>query len=1506
MKMKLNFKKVLSISLSAILVFSAMYSAVSVTAENTRTWLENGSFTENVNGWNTLVANTLTHSATGPSVLNTGNYAKVDFPATDNNWVYQEVTLNAGEYTWTFDAEKTYGSRINYGVYTDLSTIGKSNSNPIFTEATVNITNASGAGGSHTITNTSVDSLASTNHTGCYFKNAYITSCHSSHLKFNVSYKFTLNTTTTVYLAVSAANGATLYLDNVMLEVERERTWIENGDFAENISQWKSTLPNTLTFASTGTAVINTGNYAMLKVPSEGTNWIYQKVTLEPGKYIWTFDAEKTSGPRIKYGVYTDFDTIGETNSKPLFDKATVDIRNAAGAGATHTIDNTVVTETPSTAHTGAYFNLAYVCSCHNSQLKFNVSYEFTVDKKTTVYFAVSSSSGSTLYLDNVSLEVEREKTWIENGTFDENVNGWETTSGTLTHSATGPVVINTGNYAKLSVTTGATDWVYQKVTLEEGIYTWNFDAEKTSGSRIYYGVYTDLDTMGKANSKPLFDNATVFISNAGGAGGTHTITNTSVSDMTSSNHTGCYFKNAYVTSYHASQLKFNVSYKFTLNEKTTIYFAVSAANGATLYLDNVSLVRARSELENGSFDESVDGWETTAGTLSHVATGPSVINTGNYAKLAMPSGAAGWIYQEINLAAGDYTWTFDAEKTSGSRINYGVYTSLDTLGKTNSNPLFDNATVFISNASGGGASHTITSASTTSTTANHTGFYYNNAFVSSFHSSQLKFHVTYKFTLKIKTTIYLAVSAANGATLYLDNVTLVRDRTELENGTFDKDVNGWNSIDTSNGVITHENGRLKYTAKTADAGNVNGSHYVYQQIKLAPGNYTWSFDVEKSNVGNYLYFGVYSDASTIGKSNIVYKGASVYCTQATNGTTLNEWIAVPAVASNVRDNSSLGTSYFTDNSNQYCAVYTGQDASGVTNKFNIVYTFTLKATTTVYLAVGTECRVADTENYYIYLDNIELEETLNGDCNNDGIINAYDLVAFRSYLLDVIRKEFHYELSDANNDGVWDIRDLVALKKLLVNQANIQTISFSSKVQNDFEGLCGVVPCYWFLPDSTMPDGYTEEQLEISTNKLIQMGMSKVRCLNFEPAYAWDAETDQWDWNSESMQGFYKYCDLMKENNIEIIINTAEGIGNATSKLGTENPIPIVAANEEITEYAAYGNWVVDFVEEVVIKRGYDNIKYWEEATEPNNSSTSRDKFISWSLWMKSGVDALNSAGYGDYFEHIGPSVAITLDSVNFEANLNWIKWATEELNDYIDIYAAHTYLRTDSCTEDYYAYWKNFVEACEEYVVPTGKPFWCDEYNVMGSGYEANDTLRNDSLHATQVAAAQVALMANGVDCAVLWSPVDMKFPNTDKTEGEFYQGIHKVGIDRSVLESSKPYNAYYTYSLLGSVIEDGDIVYEGNNTDKGLRSILLEHKDGTYSLVVINLSWIYNKSTFVLPEQLKNATFTKSYYDPVSFRADESATLITAKSQITVSDENSFVDSIGGYYVVVYDQK
>lgn len=512
-----------------------------------------------------------------------------------------------------------------------------------------------------------------------------------------------------------------------------------------------------------------------------------------------------------------------------------------------------------------------------------------------------------------------------------------------------------------------------------------------------------------------------------------------------------------------------------------------------------------------------------------------------------------------------------------------------------------------------------------------------------------------------------------------------------------------------------------------------------------------------------------------------------------------------------------------------------------------------------------------------------------------------------------------------------FDLLNIDSFEDLDLNVS--QTIKFkNTATQENYAGMTGILPCFWFLPDSTLEQPYTQKQLEISIKKFLQMGVTIVRCHAFEAAWAWDAENDKWDWNSKWMDGFYKYCKLMKENGIEIIWNPTEITYKTTTGLGLEEPFNIIAKQQkpevfstynpnspspEQKQYMAelYGKFYVDFYNEVIVKRGYDNIKYFEPGTEPNNGSESftdeevRKDYEDWLLSFSEAHKAMQKAGCRNKVKFVGPSVVVPYneDPTKVKTAYMWLRWCVNEIDNMIDIYAAHQYGRPSAFTEDWTDNYNNrYIVPCKDIIKSTGKPFWCDEFNIGDAKYSEPEVIHSDPLSATQLAYGYMRHMIAGIQASPIWTLVDIKWPNRTQTSTDGWrEGIHKTGVDVSVLESVIPKNAYYVYCMLGSTVHRDDAVYEGVSELGNIYSIMLKHKDGTYSFISVNFGWEENEVTYQLPIKLKGLTYEKTVYDPLTFKPDSLYRPIAPSKEIK-NVTNRFTDKIGSYQVCVYNLK
>lgn len=490
-----------------------------------------------------------------------------------------------------------------------------------------------------------------------------------------------------------------------------------------------------------------------------------------------------------------------------------------------------------------------------------------------------------------------------------------------------------------------------------------------------------------------------------------------------------------------------------------------------------------------------------------------------------------------------------------------------------------------------------------------------------------------------------------------------------------------------------------------------------------------------------------------------------------------------------------------------------------------------------------------------------------------------------------------------------------------------------------NYAGLSAVFPCFWFLKDDTLEKPYTDAQLQISINKFLNMGIDIVRCVAFEPSYAWDSEKHCWDWNSDWMSGFYKYCDLMQKNGIEVVLNTAEGLTNPISQLGRENPIYYLAIKNNPNSFENYdsknktneqmlafhtelANWVELFAKEVINVRGYTNIKYWMEGTEVNNSSKEDIKFYQWMGWAKSVHQGFKNAGMRDKIKIVGPATAFDFNfSDTMSSTWKWLKWCVEDYEEVIDIYAAHAYGFPYVMGDDISDKYVTFTESCLDITKKTLKPFWHDEFNVL-TDFGIYEESAEHPMQATQIALGQLCTMLSGSSTTMLWYPVDIKWPNRNDTcFPSWIDGIHILGLDRSILSGNAvPRYGYYVYCMLGTAIKSGDTVYKAEFDDNNqLYTMLLKHIDDSYSIVTVNMSYQENQIVYDLKD-INNLVFERLEYDPDEFELPEEKdvgigvdefAVPTLKNKIIVSDKqlkmegNLLFDKIAPYNVVVYNQ-
>lgn len=579
--------------------------------------------------------------------------------------------------------------------------------------------------------------------------------------------------------------------------------------------------------------------------------------------------------------------------------------------------------------------------------------------------FAVSASESTNL---------------ITNGGFDSDTTGWNVTgsNGNVESTSTGSLNSNLadGNVAKF-LPKG--DWLYQSIELKKGEYVLKFNAFATGN--IFFGVYNDsvfsADSIIKYTAYSSVNHEGTVIT-SGGYG-----------------HNDVPY--AYYEDGNANR---KISYTFVLNESTTVYIAFKTYRAKTLYLDNVSLEKVKTELVNGDFETGdLTGFENASGSKIEIVNAKKYeTDTTTFTGYAayMPGGAAdkaNTLLQKVTLKPGTYTWSFDVDlitvNTQGWNFMFGVYTGLTSGGVGyGSKTSIGTATGKYTDGTNCGAINT----------NDFNGFYlsYGNKDLTKNAS------LTVTFTLEDTTVVYFDVRTSVNARAYVDNMTLIRTETELVNGDFEDGTIGWNVTPAGGATLTavdatSDSGLTWAKGKAARLVTNNGTTaWMYQKIKLAAGTYTWEFTTE--NLTNHLYVvGVYNSA-TFGKDTLI------------SGTVVNSHPADTKGWRNDLKLQSTGNAY---------------EGAGKAKRYN-KYTFELTEETVVYLALRTNA----TTDATLYVDNMILTlELNNGDANYDGTVDIRDMIRIKKMIAD----NGYNVGGDCNDDGKLDSTDLASLRKYLL-----------------------------------------------------------------------------------------------------------------------------------------------------------------------------------------------------------------------------------------------------------------------------------------------------------------------------------------------------------------------------------------------------------------------------------------------------------------------------------------
>ena len=192
---------------------------------------------------------------------------------------------------------------------------------------------------------------------------------------------------------------------------------------------------------------------------------------------------------------------------------------------------------------------------------------------------------------------------------------------------------------------------------------------------------------------------------------------------------------------------------------------------------------------------------------------------------------------------------------------------------------------------------------------------------------------------------------------------------------------------------------------------------------------------------------------------------------------------------------------------------------------------------------------------------------------------------------------------------------------------------------------------------------------------------------------------------------------------------------------------------------------------------------------------------------------------------------------------------------------------------TDDKLPLYTNVSNMLKRYTrcIPENKEFWFDEYNARF--YD----MYTDAKQGLALAEIQVAFLNAGVNCNLLWSLFDQRWPFC-KWDGfdNFVDGDHRFGIMPNLKRTHTPYPAYYAFTLISKYLGDKNSkIFEGAASDS-VCAACVKSSDGNYCVLAVNPG-VEARQVDISFEAPINAKIARHLYDANNIVPDDKAEII-----------------------------
>lgn len=462
-------------------------------------------------------------------------------------------------------------------------------------------------------------------------------------------------------------------------------------------------------------------------------------------------------------------------------------------------------------------------------------------------------------------------------------------------------------------------------------------------------------------------------------------------------------------------------------------------------------------------------------------------------------------------------------------------------------------------------------------------------------------------------------------------------------------------------------------------------------------------------------------------------------------------------------------------------------------------------------------------------------------------------------------------ELTEDNSwDDIYDTGDENIIygengEELILDEVNINN---KTPLTNAFMGNgAGVYHAYNFLNDSATTLPIEDKFVEMEVKRFKDMGVYQVRS-KLDYRWVFDEKKQSWDFESEDAKSVYKWLDVMKANDIEVMFNPwgfnwIEALDYSNAEMG--NPDTEYLRTDNFEENSKRWCDVTAKFYQNLYARGYNNVKYLLVFTEPLNTHADQESAQHYIDNLKRLHQTLVDYKLRNKIKVVGPNrIAGYRDRYDLHAKIH------QQCDYALDIYSQHDYLSAQSIVSDTYSTYAliNWGEPIE-YMRGDGitKPIWIDEWNVRDMSLNTDGVGDNHIWTGVQQAVGITFAMNAGYSNAILWSLADQQWPLmfTDLTKG-FNNGVMFQGLFPDIRVTVVPKMQYYAYSLLSKYCgrENGKTYLCDNYYEEaGVYVSCVETAEGEWTIIAVNANYSDVKLDFNFEKSLGGVKLYRHQY-------------------------------------------